>query len=71
VPVEARIITVSDIFDALTSKRPYKREWSVEDAGAELRRMTAEGKLDGRCVEALLKDRERIQRIIDTHVDPE
>ena len=24
VPVEARIVTVSDIFDALTSKRPYK-----------------------------------------------
>jgi len=71
VPVEARIITVSDIFDALTSKRPYKREWSVEDAAAELRRMTAEGKLDGRCVEALLKDRNRVQRIIDTHVDPE
>ncbi len=71
VPVEARIITVSDIFDALTSKRPYKREWSVEDAAAELRRMTAEGKLDERCVEALLKDRERVQRIIDTHVDPE
>ena len=71
VPVEARIITVSDIFDALTSKRPYKREWSVEDAADELRRMTAEGKLDGRCVEALLKDRNRVQRIIDTHVDPE
>ncbi len=71
VPVEARIITVSDIFDALTSKRPYKREWSVEDAASELHRMTAEGKLDSRCVEALLKDRERVQRIIDTHVDPE
>lgn len=71
IPVEARIITVSDIFDALTSKRPYKREWSVEDAADELRRMTAEGKLDGRCVEALLKDRNRVQRIIDTHVDPE
>ena len=71
VPVEARIITVSDIFDALTSKRPYKREWSVEEAAAELRRMSAEGKLDVRCVEALLKDRARVQTIIDTHQDPE
>jgi len=33
----ARIIAVADVFDALTSKRPYKEAWSVEDAVALIR----------------------------------
>lgn len=53
VPVEARIIAVADIFDALTSARPYKPAWPVADALAELERMAAAGKLDAGCVEAL------------------
>lgn len=32
IPVEARICAVADVFDALTSVRPYKRAWSFEDA---------------------------------------
>lgn len=31
IPVEARIVAVSDVFDALTSERPYKKAWSLED----------------------------------------
>ncbi len=40
IPVEARIVAVAvaDVFDALTSDRPYKKAWSVEDALAELQR---------------------------------
>lgn len=33
-PVYARIVTVSDVFDALTSARPYKEPWPVEKAVA-------------------------------------
>ncbi len=36
IAIEARIITTSDIFDALTSERPYKKAWSVEDAINEM-----------------------------------
>jgi hypothetical protein len=36
IAVETRIITICDVFDALTSERPYKKAWSVEDAIAEL-----------------------------------
>jgi HD-GYP domain-containing protein (c-di-GMP phosphodiesterase class II) len=32
IPVAARIVAVADVFDALTSKRPYKEAWTVEKA---------------------------------------
>ena len=32
IPLEARIVTVADVFDALTTRRPYKEPWSNEDA---------------------------------------
>ncbi len=32
IPVEGRIAALCDVFDALTSERPDKRAWSVEEA---------------------------------------
>ena len=32
IPLAGKIIAVADVFDALTSKRPYKRAFSVEEA---------------------------------------
>ncbi|MGZ3254508.1 MAG: HD-GYP domain-containing protein, partial [Burkholderiaceae bacterium] len=32
IPLSGRIIAVADVFDALTSERPYKKAWSVADA---------------------------------------
>lgn len=38
IPHEARIIAIADVFDALTSVRPYKKAWPVNDALALIRR---------------------------------
>lgn len=32
IPLSGRIIAIADVFDALTTERPYKKAWSVEDA---------------------------------------
>ncbi len=36
IPESARIVALADVFDALTSVRPYKKAWSVEDAIAHI-----------------------------------
>jgi putative two-component system response regulator len=32
IDLEVRIVSLADVFDALTTERPYKRAWSVEEA---------------------------------------
>ena len=36
IPVEARIVAIADVFDALCSERPYKFAWPVERARDEI-----------------------------------
>ncbi|WP_020410731.1 HD domain-containing phosphohydrolase [Hahella ganghwensis] len=62
IPLEARIVAVADVFDALTSKRPYKEAWSNERAFEKLREL-AGVKLDEACVEALLRIPEELLEI--------
>lgn len=62
IPLEARIVAVADVFDALTSKRPYKEAWSNHDAYAMLQRL-AGGQLDKECVDALIANKEKVEQI--------
>jgi len=41
IPIEARIVSVADVFDALTHARPYKPAWEVGAAIAEIKSQSA------------------------------
>jgi HD-GYP domain-containing protein (c-di-GMP phosphodiesterase class II) len=62
IPLEARIIAVADIFDALTSERSYKKAWSNEDAFSKLQELAGE-QLDKDCVEALINNIDKVAEI--------
>lgn len=36
IPLSARIVAIADVYDALTTKRPYKEAWSHKDAVKEI-----------------------------------
>lgn len=62
IPIEARITAVADIFDALTSQRPYKKAWSNDEAFDMLRQLSGV-KLDPDCVNALIDGRQEVEQI--------
>lgn len=64
IPIEARIVRVADVFDALTSKRCYKDAWPTEKAAAFLRG-GAGTSFDPRCVEVFLARSEEIAAIMN------
>ena len=54
IPLAARIVTVADVFDALTHRRPYKEPWPLADAVQEI--LGASGsKFDPRVVTAFAR----------------
>ena len=68
IPVEARIVAVADVFDALTSERPYKRAWSFDEAFRYLRD-NVDSQFDPRCVAALLEHADEAADIRATFPD--
>ncbi|KIL99597.1 Response regulator [Paramagnetospirillum magnetotacticum MS-1] len=53
IPIEARIAAICDVFDALTSSRPYKEAWPLEKAVALVKDQSGKH-FDPRLVEVFL-----------------
>jgi putative two-component system response regulator len=65
IPLVGRIAAVADVFDALTTKRPYKEAWPIARAAAEIQNSSG-SQFDpsvvaafAKCFEAVLEIRER------------
>ena len=69
VPLCARIVAVADVYDALTSVRPYKKAWPSEQAFEYVR--TQSGRhFDPRMVEAFLGMQKEVLEIQNEWSDP-
>jgi putative two-component system response regulator len=76
IPMVARIMAVADIFDALTSDRPYRRGMTKEKALDIIGKETNEGKLDATVVRHLTRligqgsAEQQVPKAIETDVKP-
>lgn len=64
IPLPARIVAIADVFDALTTNRPYKAEMSVEDALSYIEQERSRH-FDPTCVDAFQAGRDEIMSIKD------
>ncbi len=62
IPLEARIVAVADVFDALTSRRTYKEAWNNDKAISTLKELAGET-LDQDCVNALIQNMDKVVEI--------
>ncbi|NVD99740.1 HD domain-containing phosphohydrolase [Massilia sp. BJB1822] len=62
IPLEGRIVAIADVFDALTSARPYKRAWPLEEALNYLREQRGQH-FDAALVDLFLAQIEQIDAI--------
>lgn len=62
IPIEGRIIAIADVFDALTSKRPYKEAWSIEDTMTHITNQSGKH-FDPKLVDLLAQNLEEILEI--------
>lgn len=62
IPEEARIVAIADVFDALTSRRPYKPAWPVQKAVDYLREQSGRH-FDARLVELFIQQLPAIEEV--------
>jgi putative two-component system response regulator len=74
IPIFSRIVAVADVFDALTSERPYKKAWTLERA-AEHIKSSAGTHFDPKCVSVFFANWDKVleirQRFNDEHLNHE
>jgi HD-GYP domain-containing protein (c-di-GMP phosphodiesterase class II)/calcineurin-like phosphoesterase family protein len=70
IPLEARIVSVADVFDALTSRRSYKEPWTFEESFAELERLSGQS-FDPEIIALLPELADTFRAIRNCFSDPE
>lgn len=70
IPMSGRIAALADVFDALTSQRPYKKAWPVEDA-VQLIKDNSGKHFDPQLVEVFLEKLPEIQAICERYREPD
>jgi putative two-component system response regulator len=68
IPLHGRIIAVGDVFDALTSPRPYKKAWPIDEAAKFLNENSG-SHFDPQCVAAFFKAWDDILKIHEQYRD--
>ena len=63
-----RITAITDVFDALTSRRPYKEPWSLDDSFAFLQRERG-SHFDPHLIDIFMSSKEEILQIFNSHKD--
>jgi len=66
IPLPARIVAVTDVLEALTTVRPYKPAWPMDEALAYIKSQSGL-QFDPTVVDALMARRERVQEIFSFH----
>ena len=62
IPLESRIVAIADVFDALTTQRPYKKAWTVDAAFDYLRKQAGQH-FDPALVECFLQLRTQVDAV--------
>lgn len=70
IPLSGRIVAICDVFDALTTVRPYKAAWSLEEALAEIRAQRGK-QFDPELVDLFFGIMDEIQEVQERFGEPE
>ena len=70
IPLVGRITALADVFDALTSERPYKKAWSNEDAVAFIKEQSGRH-FDPKLVACFIEHFDEVIAIKEEYVEPD
>ena len=70
IPLVGRIVALADVFDALTSERPYKKAWPVEEAVAFIKENSGKH-FDPTLAELFIANMDKIIPVRDKYAEPD
>jgi len=68
ISIEGRIVAVADVFDALTSKRPYKDAWGVEETIEHIKQQSGKH-FDPQLVDLFIENIDKILEIKNSNAE--